>query len=266
MSRGLALLLDRVAPARRSRRVDGIEGRLHFDDRMFDPLEPKAVQYYLQAGRSAVEALSRALESVGRDLASVERCLDLGSGHGRVMRHLVEEIPADRITACDIEAGAVRFCAAEFGVEPLVSKPRLGDVDFAAYDLVWSGSLLTHLTPADCDEACRVLGGVLAPDGVLAFSMHGEFSLENLGHFYGGAYAEEADAIRAEVAEAGISYRPYPARFASYEDAGYGMTWHDRSWFERHFAAHHGDAVRVVEILPRGWDGHHDVVVVHRPA
>ena len=43
----------------------------------------------------------------------------------------------------------VEFCATAFDAEPILSREPLWDADIGdGYDLIWSGSLLTHF-PAD---------------------------------------------------------------------------------------------------------------------
>src|SRR5262245_53000610 len=88
----------------------GIPGRVHVDDQMLRSDAPADLAHYLSDALSAIENMEASLAAAGRTWRDVGSCLDLPSGYGRVTRHLVQRIEARRITACDIDAQAVRFC------------------------------------------------------------------------------------------------------------------------------------------------------------
>ena len=60
----------------------------------------------------------------GKTFDDVERWLDFGCGYGRVLRFLVERVPAGRISATDVIEEGVEFCRSEFGVTALRSRTR----------------------------------------------------------------------------------------------------------------------------------------------
>ena len=242
--------------------VAGIPHRVHVADSMLPNTESTAVGSYVQAGQSGMDAMRRALEICDRDLTEMTSVLDLGCGFGRVLRFLCSHVESWKITACDLDARAVAFCAAELGAHPLVSKPDLGAVPFGTYDLVWSGSLLTHLPESASDAFIALLPKLLKPSGVAVISFHGEHSLGSLENLYSGDHADEARAIREEVGSRGVSYRAYGERSVGYDDEGdYGMAWHRWEYLEKRNLALNGDAVSAVGHLPRGWDDHHDVAI-----
>lgn len=246
--------------------VFGIPHRIHVSDSMLPSTEPAAVGSYVQAGRSAMEAVRRGLEACGRTPAELGSVLDLGCGYGRVLRFMCREVEPDRITACDLDARAVAFCAAELGVRPLVSRPDLTEVAFESYDLVWSGSLLTHLPERSSDAFLSLLPRILNPGGVAVVSFHGEHSLQALDRLYSGDHAAEAAEIRHEVEDRGFSYRPYGGPSVGYaRDADYGMAWHRWDYLERRCALLCDDRLQALAHFPRGWDDHHDVAILRRP-
>lgn len=255
--------LNRLAPAWGARTLPGVPGRIHRNDVMLFDTSERAVEDYLRAGRSAVENIAAGLQAAGRDFESVTSCLDFGCGHGRVLRHLAGLLAPRSITACDVDAEGVRFCASELGARPLVSSWRIEDVRLATYDLIWSGSVFTHLDVTDGDRLLSKLVAALAPGGVLVFSIHGEFSLGGLETLYGAHYAADAEAIRREVAEEGISFRQYDASFGDFAGT-YGMTWHRRDHVVARARALSNDALEEVAFFPQGWDNHHDVIVFRR--
>ena len=89
-------------------------------------------------------------------------------GHGRVMRVLRAAFPAATLIACDIDRDGVDFCAQTFGAVPVYSDVDPANVRIEQQvDLIWVGSLFTHVDPASwtassaCSRACCVPGGVL---------------------------------------------------------------------------------------------------------
>lgn len=247
--------------------VFGVPNRIHIADSMLPSTAPEAVDSYVQAGRSGIAAVRRGLEACGRELGSVESVLDLGCGYGRVLRFMCREVEPEKVTACDLDARAVAFCAEELGVRPLLSRPDLKTVPFGTYDLVWSGSLLTHLPERASDGFLSLLPRILEPGGVAVISFHGEHSLDSLGLLYGGDHAEEAQSIRREVGELGFAYRSYDGRFVGYDsESDYGMAWHRWEYLQRRCRELCGDSLDAVTHFPRGWDDHHDVAVFQRPA
>lgn len=262
LAKGLEL---RLAPTRRSRYLPGIPGRVHQNDLMLFDASHASIENYLRAARSAVDALGAALHATGRDVAMVTSCLDFGCGHGRVLRLLQQHIPGPNITACDLDEEGVRFCAAEFGARPLVSSWDIEDIALQSYDLIWSGSVFTHLDVEACDHLLRRLGESLLPGGLLVFSMHGAFSLDNLEHLYEKGYANEAQVIRSEVGENGISFRHYDPSWGNF-DGSYGMTWHTREYLEARASSLSDGALETAYFAPQGWDHHHDVIAFQKRA
>lgn len=256
-------LLTRFVPTFRSRVIPGLPGRVHrYDVMLYDDSEESVINY-LKAADSAIENIVAALEAAGRDFADVRSCLDFGCGHGRILRFLQQRIPAHRITACDVDEEAVWFCAAELGARPLVSSWNLAELRLGTYDLIWSGSVLTHLDRADGELLLDHFAQSLAPGGVLVFSAHGQTSLDGLGWLYEKAYVSEAEAIRREVAESGFSFRPYGPEHGEHPHP-YGMAWHAREMIVGWFEEHYGDAVEPLLHRPHGWDNHHDVYSFQR--
>lgn len=262
--RSLAKHLEmRLFPGRRSRFLPGIPGRVHNNDLMLFDASRESIENYLRAGRSAVDVVADALAEVGRSYGDVASCLDFGCGHGRVLRLLQQKVAPERITACDLDEEGVRFCAAEFGVRPMLSSWDIEQIPFASYDLIWSGSVFTHLDAPSCDLLLRRMGQSLVPGGLMVFSMHGEFSLANLQHLYGGEHAADAAMIRREVAAQGISFRRYTADWGDFAGT-YGMTWHRKEYLQERAADLTNGALRLAFFRPQGWDHHHDVIAFEK--
>jgi SAM-dependent methyltransferase len=158
----------------------------------------------------------------GRNLHDIKAALDFGCGYGRVLRFLAQYVGPSTITACDIDAPAVAFCAKEFEARPLHSGLDLTLVQFEEYDLIWLGSVLTHVSAATGARLVSVLASHLSKPGLLAFSTHGTHSIEHLELFGERITASEGE-IRADLAAGGVAFVPY----FHYGGDGYGLTWHD---------------------------------------
>jgi len=129
---------------------------------------------YFWLGRRALDLLLRA----GRlcDKPHFGRILDLPCGHGRVLRWLKVAFGDAAITACDLDRDGVDFCREQFGVEGVYSHEDLRQVSFPApFDLIWCGSLLTHLPPAQWPEILDLFEQWTAECGMIVVSLQGRF-------------------------------------------------------------------------------------------
>lgn len=212
---------------------------------------------YFEVGASALTQIKAGLTAAGAP--APERILDLPCGHGRVLRHLRAEWPGAAITAMDINARAVEFCASTFGARPIVSRQPLWEVSAGDdHDLLWCGSLLTHFDEPDWAPTLTYFHDRLAPGGVLVFTTHGELSIELLagkrvgpweGDYGMGEKATEmADAARG----AGFAFGHY----GDTEDP-FGLSVSTPEWVRETVAAL--DGLAFVSFSREGWFGHQDV-------
>lgn len=237
-----------------SRTYPGIPGRVHVHESMLQNDSAEELAHYVKVGRSAMQNIEASLAAAGRAFSDIGACLDMACGYGRVLRLLTARLDPRRITACDIDEEAVRFCAREFGVRPLVSQKNLRQVRFpAAYDLIWVGSLFTHLEPAAGLDLLDQLVGLLNPQGLLIFSTQGASCLEHIS-FYGWVFVPREAMYREDMATKGLAYSPY---FPS--DPAYGITMYRQDKLERIMEERFGGRMKLVRFKERGWDDHQDV-------
>jgi SAM-dependent methyltransferase len=141
---------------------------------------------YMATGQSALKAIRLAL--LAARAPEPRSILDLPCGHGRVMRWLAAAYPEASLSACDLLTDGADFCAETFGAKAIHSVPEPGPELFDdLFELIWVGSLLTHLDAAAWDHFFMLFEQILAPGGVLVFSTHGELVAERMrqGHYYG---------------------------------------------------------------------------------
>ena len=241
------------------REFPGIPGRIHPNDFMFDHASAEEVASYGERAGNVVANIEDSLAAGGRTYDDVERWLDFGCGYGRVIRFLVDHVPAHRIWASDVIHEGVDFCASEFGVHPLYSRADLEALELEPFDFVYAISVLSHLSERNSRAMLRLLGDAIPARGIAMFTTHGDRALENPG-LYGAEYGERREEIARAVAAHGMTFLPYG--FGSGDD--YGMAWHAREWVEKTVAELHGGAVRLIHFVPHGLDDHQDVFTFQR--
>jgi SAM-dependent methyltransferase len=186
------------------------------------------------------------------------RILDLPCGHGRVLRVMKRAFPGAAFTACDLERDGVDFCAAEFGATPVYSHVELAQVHFAEpFDLIWCGSLVTHLDARGWLATFQLLVRALRPGGVAVITFHGRwvaYRMQN-GLRY-GLPGERAEAVLAQYGATGFGYADYA------QQSGYGISLSAPAWILSELAS--WPELRIVGLCERQWDQHQDVLAIQR--
>ena len=227
-----------------------ILGRAYVGVDPHDAMHVGDSDHYLRVGLSAL----RCVEATGD--GPPRRVLDLPCGHGRVLRMLRAAYPEAELVACDIDRHGVDFCAARFGAAPLYSADDLDAVALPdAVDLVWCGSLVTHLDAERSRLLLERLCATLAPGGRLVFTTHGRLVAEQLERAEAG-YQLDDEARRAVLAGyrgSGFGYAGYPW------SPDYGISLTAPDWVEA------SAPFPVVHHAERGWADHQDVFTLRRP-
>jgi SAM-dependent methyltransferase len=247
------LLADNALSPARRHILQRVSLRIHACDGMYVPFRG---EHYLRVGLSALTCIEQALQASAahRGNAAVQSLLDLPCGHGRVLRFLRQRLPDARVVVMETDASGLAFCARSFGAVPVPSRADFDSLSLAdRFDLIWCGSLLTHLPEAATLSLLRFLFRHLRDSGVCVFTTHGAFAAELL-RTGGATYGLSPAAQRALVTQ----YEASGFGFAAYEgerDYGVSLTSPDRV---RALAADAG-AWREALFLQRGWDNHQDV-------
>jgi SAM-dependent methyltransferase len=242
------LLADETLAATERELLAAVESRISPRDTMYTG----DGAHYFKVGLSALRVVEAALREA--QLASVGRVLDLPCGHGRVLRFLVRRFPQAAFTACDLDRDGVDFCAQTFGATPSYSDPDLDALSFdTRFDLIWCGSLVTHLNEGATRALFRLFARQLAPGGLLIFTAHGDFVARRMptGEFDYMLTPEQIEATTARYVETGFGYADYAGQHS------YGVSLTSPAWIRAQLAAVGG--LREVYFNPRVWDDHHDV-------
>jgi SAM-dependent methyltransferase len=169
-------------------------------------------EHYFWAGRSALECVRLGLQLAGR--TEVRSILDFPCGHGRVLRALRAAFPNAGLAACDLDRDGVDFCARTFGATPLYSHVDPGSIRIdGSFDLIWVGSLFTHLDVDRWEGFLGLFRSVLAPGGVLLFTTAGRFVVQELRRGVGrlGLSPSGVEAILASFDARGYGFGGYPS-------------------------------------------------------
>jgi SAM-dependent methyltransferase len=212
--------------------------------------------YYTTVGQSAWRCIAASMLVAG--VEEPRRILDLPCGHGRVLRVLRQAFPDAELTACDIDRDGVDFCAAEFGATPVYSEVDLERLRFAQpFDLIWCGSLVTHLDVRGWLATFQTFVRALRPGGLAMITFHGRWVayLIEQGHHYGLPRAS-IEAMLTSYAANGFGYADYEAT------PGYGISISSPAWVLRELDK--WQHLRIVGLTERWWDDHQDVLVVQK--
>ena len=232
---------ERVLLAKVSSRIYPGDGMYHGDG-----------THYFKVGLSAIRCIDEAL--AGRISTEVPRILDFPCGSGRVLRFLRQRFPDAEITACELEPGPVEFCVRTFGALPAYSSLNLDEVVLAqSFDLIWCGSLATHLNERGILSLLSLFQRQLRTGGLLIFTTHGDFVPGRIlrRDFDYGLTAEQINRIGASYPETGYGFEDYPG------EKDYGVSLTSPDWIRSRVAEVGG--LREVYFKERGWDDHQDV-------
>ncbi len=212
-------------------------------------------EYYWHVGRSALRTILNCL-ALSR-LKRVNRILDLPCGHGRVARHLRAAFPEASLTFCDLNRDGVDFCASAFNGTGVYSLSELPDLQFSEdFDLIWVGSLFTHVDLSRTERWLKFLCSCLAADGILVASFHGPWTIK-VQEAYSNLISETSWAtILDQFKQLGYGFAPYP------DAEDYGISLSHPSAIAAIASKING--TRIICYTERGWVDNHDIIAIAR--
>jgi SAM-dependent methyltransferase len=210
--------------------------------------------HYFRVGASALECIDSALRAAHLEATEVQRILDMPCGYGRVLRYLKSAFPRSEIVACDLNREGVDFCARTFGDVPIYSdeNPAKLDLGSESFDLIWAGSLLTHLDTPLWDGMLELWRRSLRAGGILVFTTAGRhvYDLVARGRRTQGLPSWRYSLYRHDYERHGFGY-------ANYWDRSYGASLSNPPWvFDRISRL---DDLRIVFFSEKAWDKNQDV-------
>lgn len=231
-------------------------------DQRISPSESMGGANYMYVGQSAVETIIAAVTA--SHLTEVRRVLDVPCGHGRVLRHLAKLFPNAIIDACDLDREGVQFCADAFDATPIYSFVDFTKVRFPApYDLIWVGSLFTHLPLKLTERWLAFLAKQLTRTGIVVATFHGRWAIK-MNDIMPYLDAERWAGLMSDVESQGYGFRDYRrGETHGFIEDDYGIS-----------VAKPAALVDLVSTIPdtrlymyqeKGWGHNHDVIAFGRP-
>ncbi len=177
--------------------------RIAEDDEMYNT----GKEWYFSVGFDGLRAILNVL-TLG-NVKTVDKILDLPCGHGRVARYLRSAFPAAEMTFCDVNRSGVDYCAQTFSGRGIYSQPELERVDLdREFDLIWVGSLFTHIDYRRYKYWMEFLTRQLAANGVLVITLHGPGAIQFAGK-YPMLGQEGWNSILSQYLLTGFGYADY---------------------------------------------------------
>lgn len=150
--------------------------RLSIDDGMYS----NNGNYYLKCGQDALRLIQQCMKIAGKNKNEVSQVLDYGCGYGRVTRWLAAEFPNSDVVGLDIDAKALNSCNEIQKIDVRKADPYLVESIGLSFDLIWVGSLFTHVKKTYARKLLKYLSSHLTLGGGLVFTTHGKYVVERI--------------------------------------------------------------------------------------
>ena len=230
-------------------------GKVDYSISKKDDMYVNDAAHYFNVGLSAIECINNALGQV--EERRVKKVLDMPCGYGRVLRFLIHRFPDADFSGVDLMESGVDFCAEVLGVKGVYSEKNLDELSLGdKFDLIWCGSLITHLGPEDTKKLLKFFDRHLSSNGVLLYTIHGAYPVQQLenGSFSYGLEPEVIPGLIKSYRESGYGYVDYKGQ------ESYGISLTSVDWFREQFKGLAG--WREISFTERGWDNHQDVLAI----
>ena len=250
------LILSKELSNDEKRILEKISLRVHDKDTMYNKYG--GALHYLLVGLSANRCINQALKSVQKEL-SINNILDFPCGHGRVLRYLKANYPNASITGSELDPDALKFCRNNFSVNSLLSKNNFSKISTPKeFDLIWCGSLLTHITELASIALLKFFHDHLSENGLCIFTTHGAYTkylIQSKEKNYGLEENAQEELLNQYI-ENGYGYTNYR------NNKGYGVSIANQKKITE-LALSSGQWKQIM-FLEKGWDNHQDVYALQK--
>jgi SAM-dependent methyltransferase len=208
---------------------------------------------YLCAGVSAVRCIDASLAAVGKTI-SKGAILDFPCGYGRVLRFLRVMFPDATIVGSELPGARLDFCRSAFSIQTIPSSVDLKTLTFPRkFDLIFCGSLFTHIDEPMAVDLLGFFHRHLAEGGVCIFSTHGPHLIDvmNSKVLTFNLSSEGKERLVRDYQEKGYGFADYVGQ------SGYGISLASQSRVAE--LAHSVGKWEQVVFLDSGWHGLQDV-------
>jgi len=224
---------------------------IHPDDQMHG----STLERYFHVGRDGIRNICSVMILNGAE--EPQNILDFACGHGRIARYLAAAFPGAKITGSDLMPSAISFVEETFGFKPHTSSYDLKTLNFdTKFDLIWSGSLMTHLRQDSARDMIELFGRSLSENGLAIFTIHGRHVADK---WKTGKWPYRLQ--KETLIELGKLYHRGEYAYSDYDHMkGYGISITPLGWLMSVLQDH--PELMLVSLAERGWDNHQDVVAI----
>lgn len=227
---------------------------IHSNDEM---LGPGGKEHYFNVGLSALDCINKGINVSGKNISDINKILDFPCGYGRVLRFIKSFFANADIYAAEISESYLNFCRDTFGVKVINSHKNFNKIVLnEKFDLIWCGSLFTHLNSRRFYKLLNFFESHLENSGLLIFSVHGRFAYNNIRNFDYGLRLHQKSWVRFRYNLFNFAYVNYLKQF------GYGVSFCKPSWVCSNIEKFTN--LKLIAYMEKAWDNHHDIVVCKR--
>lgn len=238
--------------------VDGIVRRtpIHEKDNM---RSPNRENHYFSVG---LDGLRNVLLSMAEArLYEPKTILDFPSGFGRVARYLRAAFPEVTLHVGDTWPDAVKWAASQFRADIIHSTSDFSARFSTRYDVIFCGSLLTHLDEVRAKKLLDFLTAHLAVGGIAIVTSAGRKNLAHeKAHFNAKVFEtpEKLESLTKSYYDGNYAYVDYPWA------TNYGRSFTPTPWFHNYIL--NRTDLAWIRYSERAWDDNQDVVTLKRLA
>jgi len=220
---------------------------------------PESERHYFYVGRSGLLAILNVINLRSSYFGGGSPILDVydfGCGHGRVCRWIRSAFPNAMIHVTDYNKTAVEFC-----VDAFSCVDTRGEIPANSFDIIWLGSVFTHLPEDIVRDLLRRLAAGLRQNGVLIFTSQGRYSIERMKgfdwendkrafmHYFLGKAA--FDKVASMYEQTGYGFIDYQGK------TNYGVAIVSHEWYYSFFKPDR--TVTQIMFQEKGSDNHQDI-------
>ena len=211
--------------------------------------------HYYNVGLSGLKQILLSLSSAQKDKSEIKTILDFPSGWGRELRFIKAYFPDADITAGEIEESALSFCRDQFGVNIILSHAEFAQIPMSKkFDLIWCGSLITHLDKTSTINLINFFYDALNDDGILSFTTQGRYAqylLDTEKYLYNLEKAE-IETLKQQYDLTGYGHVNYKGR------KDYGISLIKPAWIIELLEKNKNWTIILYN--EKGYDDHQDVI------
>ena len=220
----------------------------------YNVVGPCSIEQFLKGGEGTLNDIEFALQSIGKSLSQSRELLDFGCGCGRLALALQNRgLTGLRAIGCDVDERAILWCQQFLERDKFVVNSALPPSPFKneTFDLIWCGSVFTHLDENRQDLWLAEINRILKPDGILLASVHGPQCWEpRLPSWTIDKLRRKGQVFARFGADAGI------------HPAWYQVAWHTEQYIREHWAS----VFEILGYLPLRFNDYQDIVVARKRA